>query len=111
MELIKPGDPDPAQQEQLKEAERAHTFKADFTTRPGWMLLEVNIGALAQSVQAQWQFMGFMDDHKGRAMQIVARIVADAREQQTEVLKAQVALEKTQSKNGFASFLRSKLKH
>ncbi len=99
MELI---NPDGSKAEIKPEAAKpedapAPTFKADFNT-PGWMKLEVNIEAISHSMQAQWQLMGFMDDHKNKALRIIGQIVA-----QREQVKA--ALQKTQSKNGMSRFL------
>lgn len=94
-------NPDGSKKEIVPEPEKKEeaqpTFKADFNT-PGWMKLEINLEAVSHSLQAQWQLIGFMDDHKSRAMQIITAII-----QQRNQVKA--ALHQTQSKNGFRGFL------
>ena len=38
------------------------------------LIIEVNLMEISKSRQAQWQFMGFMDDHKSIGMVIVNQI-------------------------------------
>lgn len=83
MDIIKPGDEkkpvDGVDKPGDKPAETPYTLKADLNT-PGWMKLEINLDAISQSRQAQWQLMGFFDDHKGIALQIISQLIAQRNE-------------------------------
>lgn len=69
------------------EPEKVAPFKADFNT-PGWMKLEINIEQVSHSRAGQWQLMGFMDDHKMMALNIVRNIVAQREAVKQEITKA-----------------------
>lgn len=99
MEIINP-DGTKAEVKPAEEKEEVPAFRADFNS-PGWMKLEVNIEAVSHSRQAQWQLMGFMEDHKNIAMGIIARIVA-----QREAVKTQIT--KASNGNMFKRFLNGK---
>lgn len=80
--------------------EKVIAFRADFNT-PGIMKLEVNVEALSHSMEGQFQFMGFMDHHKAKVLQIISRIVA-----QREAMK--VEIQKETNKGLFRGFLGKK---
>lgn len=80
--------------------EKVVAFRADFNT-PGLMKLEVNVEALSHSMEGQFQFMGFMDHHKGKVLQIIGQIV-----RQREAMKAEI--QKENNKGLFRGFLGKK---
>jgi hypothetical protein len=67
----------------------AHTYKADLKSRPGWMLLEVNLSEVAKSREEMWKFMGFMDDHKGIGLGLMVNMRQQAEQIRTAALQAQ----------------------
>ena len=95
MDVINPNGKEP---DKPAETPKPYAFRIDVQSKPGWMILEVDLEAISMSRDAIWKFIGFMEDNKSMALAVI-NDMAMKRETQKRIIVGE------QNKNGFNRFI------